>query len=318
MVSKLKSNKKNIQENIYNLKLSVIDEIIEVLAFIDGKGKMDLASLPASTNYKSITEFIKQGSNKNIKDFSRRIKTAIQFIKSYDKNISVKSSRNGLYFENLDKDWKKKESYQTLCLLCLISMAYNQELNLEIFDQLNNFNSPLLNLILWKRAIKSKVPLSITYFSDRRQVLDEYNIFIPQKLYFKDGHWRVIGFDGMNFRSVPIHSIEKIQYSNTPINTPIPEFKWEEIKSGMFGPGFQWDREPTEIKIFVPQNIKKAIQKRKPIGKWKTTKDGYFWLVNTYYPEEVYDYVFRWKGLIKIIEPEHIVEEFKTICKKFL
>ncbi|MCB1190970.1 MAG: hypothetical protein H7A23_18835 [Leptospiraceae bacterium] len=42
------------------------------------------------------------------------------------------------------------------------------------------------------------------------------------------------------------------------------------------------------------------------------------WKVYSYNENEVFDYVFRWDGLLKIVSPPKIVEKFQKKLKKFL
>lgn len=314
------SQRKNIQDDLTKLSLSSIEEVIEILGFIDGKGQTHLSGAVGSTRSEDIQGFLAEAPNRTQKqDMSRRVKTALQFQKAMANEVAISASKNG-YFVEPPNNWKKKPSYSTLCLLYLGIMVYHEDAGMDVLDQLLEMKFPLMQLILWRRLIQLGKPISFQYKSDRRKVVDTYECLIPIRLHHREGHWRLIGWDALTekFAFLPLHSLRNVQESEREPGKKPPKFSMEKFKKGIFGPGYDPSKPPIRAKIFVPLEYQEAVMKRRPTGTWLHSKRGTIWEVEAHYEQEIYDYVFRWNGILKILGPEKLVQGFEEKCRSFL
>ena len=284
------SKKKTYISNPEELSISRLFEVLEILALIESSGKYYTKQNTANFISSLEIENILSRLYENEADWKRRIKTAKKIYNSNAKYSKIDGSRKGSSFNfTKDKTLKDEPIYRALFIIALSGLVLNNFLNLDFLNQFFQQEYPLSFLLFIQNSIKNKIILSFSYKSDRTKTVSLITKIVPVQLTFRDGHWILIVFNVEKeyFVQYLIHCIESCDF-----------YKLDENSS------------PLSFKKPIPFNIKEFYQNK--------STDYYIWTIKTQDPNEVFDYIFKWNGKIKILAPENIKKLFLTKLKNFL
>ena len=321
------SNKKTYISNPEELSINRLFEVLEILALIESSGKYYKKQNVADSISSLEIENILSTLYENEADWKRRIKTAKKIYNSNAKYSKIDGSRKGSSFIFAkEKTLKEEPIYQALFIIALSGLVLNDFLNLDFLNQFFQQEFPLSFLLFIQNAIRNKIILSFSYKSDRTKTISLISNIVPVQLTFRDGHWIliVLNIDKNYFVQYLIHCIEscefyKLDEDDRPLRFKKPIlFNINEFYKDSFGISALRDREVFAIDIWVSTEDKQKIQKRRREGKWTKSTDHYIWTIKTQDPNEVFDYIFKWNGKIKILGPEKIKKLFQSKLKNFL
>lgn len=321
------SNKKTYISNPEELSINRLFEVLEILALIESSGKYYKKQNVADSISSLEIENILSTLYENEADWKRRIKTAKKIYNSNAKYSKIDGTKKGSSFTFAkEKTLKDEPIYQALFIIGLSGLVLNNFLNLDFLNQFFQQKHPLSFLLFIQNAIRNKIILSFSYKSDRTKTISLISNIVPVQLTFRDGHWIliVLNIDKNYFVQYLIHCIEscefyKLDEDDRPFIFKKPIlFNIKEFYQNSFGISALRDREVFAIDIWVSTEDKQKIQKRRREGKWTKSTDYYIWTIKTQDPNEVFDYIFKWNGKIKILGPEKIKKLFQSKLKNFL
>ena len=321
------SKKNTYISNPEELSINRLFEVLEILALIESSGKYYKKQNVADSISSLEIENILSTLYENELDWKRRIKTAKKIYNSNAKYSKTDGTKRGSSFIfTKEKTIKDEPIYQALFIIGLSGLVLNNYLNLNFLNQFFQQKYPLSFLLFIQNAIKNKIILSFSYKSDRSKIVSNISNIVPVQLTFRDGHWIliVLNIDKKYFVQYLIHCIEscefyKLDEDDRPFIFKKPIlFNIKEFYQNSFGISALRDREVFAIDIWVSTEDKQKIQKRRREGKWTKSTDYYIWTIKTQDPIEVFDYIFKWNGKIKILGPEKIKKLFQSKLKNFL
>ncbi|MDX1957342.1 MAG: WYL domain-containing protein [Leptospiraceae bacterium] len=315
MISKKKKHFVDDLSNKSFKDLELFFQILGILEFYNIERKQPVT-------YQQISEILDNlNPEKNLKDFNRQIQGTREIINKLLKNFSIKGSKKGLKFENVINSevskLKNDKGYQTIFLLYISFLLYKSEIELELLDQFLEQELPFSFLIHLSFSIKNSYSIDFDYHSDRRDETLHLEEFYPKKIYFKDNHWLLIGFDSNKNQFVQflIHSISNLSL-NQKRNLKIPKFNFAKFRKDSFSLAVLFDTKPIHFEIYVPKRFVKSVQKRRKEGSWIHKSDHSIWKLVTYDSSEVFQYIFRWRGELRILSPSDSIKEFKNLLNE--
>jgi hypothetical protein len=320
--------KKSYVTSPEQLTVNNLFEVIEIISLIESGGKYfpHLKTKNKKISKKEIEEYM-SFLHPDSKDFSRRDKTARKIYNRNSKYSRIQGDKKGSEI-NLPDGFLLKEDpfYKAIFIIAVSKLVMDDSLNLEVFNQFFHQEFPLSFLLFLHHAISKKYIINIEYESDRAETNNFIRELVPVKINFRDGHWILIAY------SIPknyciqykIHNIISVDYFSPNQNkSPIAyskeiKFNLKDFYKNSFGLSVLQDREVRTIEIFVPNEFYKKVIKRRMDGEWVSQKNGYIWKIKTQSTDEVFEYIFRWNGNLKIIGPQSVLKEFKEKLNKFL
>ncbi|MBP6739156.1 MAG: WYL domain-containing protein [Leptospiraceae bacterium] len=322
-------------ERLEQIKFEKMEVILQILGFIESKGTLFQKDSSNLTREKiedlllTIGHPVKKKKNgeEEIPDTRRQINNAQNLFNRLSKTFLIEGDRSGTHFKNLRtgstdlKGLKEDNAYQTLLVFYLSILLYKGSIYLDILSQFLELERPLDFLTSIQYYIQKKLPISFDYRSDRNNENLKVNPFVPVKIYFKDNHWFLVGWDfkSKNWNQYLFHSIKKLSPSSKRIDiSKIKPFNIAEYRKYVFGSAVLNERPLHKIEIEVPASHYNAVHKRRKEGTWNKTSEPYLWTVETYDINEVFDYIFRWNGILKIKSPKEIKQQFQAKLRSFL
>jgi len=327
-------NKKTV-EHLEQIKFEKMEVILQILGFIEAKGAL-FHKDNASLTREKIEDLLvsighpfkkKKNGNLEISDSRRQINNARSIFNRLSKNFIIDGDRSGTSFKNRRTGssdltgLKEDNAYQTLLVFYLSTLLYKGSIYLDILSQFLELERPLDFLTSIQFYIQKKLPISFDYRSDRNNKNLNVDTFVPVKIYFKDNHWFLVGWDFKvkNWNQYLLHSIKNLRPSSKEIDlTKIKEFDIAEYRKYAFGSAVLNKPHKYKIEIEVPASHFNAVRKRRKEGTWDKTAEPYIWSVETFDVNEVFDYIFRWNGILKIKSPEKIKKQFQAKLRSFL
>ena len=314
--------------NPEDLSINKLFEVIEILGLFESSGKYFRTKSKVSDSISSLEiENILFELYEKDTDWDRRIKTAKKIYNSKAKFSKVEGNKKGSFINIAKgKELKEEPIYHALFIIGLSSLVLNNSLNLDFLNQFFQQEFPLSFLLFLYHSIKNKTILTLSYKSDRVETISYIKKVVPVKITYRDGHWILIGFsvDNNYFVQYMIHSIKSCNYyeldkDNQPTTYKKQiSFNIKEFYQNSFGLSVLRDKDVYTIDILVPFEDKHKIQKRRSEGEWIKNTDNYIWKVKTQDPNEVFDYIFRWNGKLKILSPESMKQLFQNKIRNFL
>ncbi|MCB1176240.1 MAG: WYL domain-containing protein, partial [Leptospiraceae bacterium] len=300
-------------------------EVLEILGLIENSGKYFGNTNKEYISDEEIKDILSKIYNHE-KELTRRIKTAKKIYNSKAKYSKIEGNKKGSYINFAEgKILKEEPIYKALFVIGLSHLVLYDSLNLDFLNQFFQQEFPLSFLLFLNYSIKNKIILSMEYESDRTGTLSNIIETVPLKINYRDGHWVLISLDIKNNYPVQykIHNIISINLFTRNSKNPIIydkeiNFNLKDFYKNSFGLSSLRDREIIEIEIFVPFGFKEKIQKRRREGEWRSKGNDFIWKIRTQVPDEVFDYIFRWNGNLKILSPKSIKKQFQDKLKKFL
>jgi hypothetical protein len=322
------TKKNKYKSNPNEISLNHLKEILDVLALIESKGKYFKTDSEDNEHISmKQVEDILSNLYESKADWGRTIKTAKAVYNAHSKFSKLQGNKKGSHF-NVVKDYILKDdpAYKALFIVGLASLVLDKSLNIDFLNQFFQQETPLSFLMLLRYSIYKKAILSMEYQSDRYSEPSQILQFVPLTINYRDGHWILVCFTLERKLLVQylIHNIIsikffKINHLSLPVTYDKPIiFDIKDFYKNSFGLSVLQDREIHTIEIFVPKEFKPKIQKRRREGEWISFKNDYIWKVNTQDLNEVFDYIFRWNGVIKIHAPNFVKKIFQEKLKKFL
>ncbi|MCX7997489.1 MAG: WYL domain-containing protein [Leptospiraceae bacterium] len=318
----------NHKEQNWFLKL---EDILQVIGLIESKGKYFTANSEntdkAMTTYR-LEELLSHFSKTEKSDFGRTIRNAKKLFNSHVSGYMINGNKQGTYIvrksngsQNLE-EFKEHPAYKTLVIFALAIATYKDQLEWNILHQLFQQKMPLAFICFLIVAIEFQMTLKIEYWSDRKQRNESYTC-VPCKIIVREGHWLLIIYDlqKKDWCQILIHSIETIEplkdsLKQFIIAQNLPKFDPKNFYKDTFTLAKFDDKEPITYVIRVPRENKRAVTKRKGVGKWENHGDYWLWKVASYDKMEVFDYIFRWEGILELVEPKEAREEFYNTLHK--
>lgn len=307
-----------------------LEDILQIIGMIESKGQHfnldpNLSDKPITT-YR-IEELLNHFSSNEKFDFGRTIRNAKKLFNLNVKGYQIQGDKQGTYIvKNADgsqnpKDFKEHPIYKTLVIFALAIATYKEQLEWEIFHQMFQQKNPLAFICFLIIAIEHKLLLEIDYFSDRKNKSENYRV-VPCKIIIRDGHWLLVVYnlEKKHWFQLLIHGIQKIQAVKDSLKQfkvveEIPKFDSKQFYKNTFSIAKLDDVEPIHYVIRVSKENKQAVVKRKGVGKWENHGDYWLWKVASYDKMEVFDYIFRWNGILELVEPKEARKEFHNILQ---
>jgi hypothetical protein len=336
-MSKTKSTtkKKNSVDKIEQITFEQIEIILQILGFIEARGVLFEKKNLKVTREKIEDLFLsidhpvkkKKDGNIDIPDRRRPITNAQKIFNRLSKGFCIEGDKSGTHFKNLKTgavakdELKADNAYQTLVVIYLSILLYQGTIYLDFLSQFLELSHPIDFLTSIQYYIKKKIPIAFDYRSDRNNRNQKIDPFVPVKIYFKDNHWFLVGWDLQykNWNQYLLHSIKNLSPSSKKIDmTNIKEFNMAEYRKYAFGSAVLNNRPVYKIEIEVPVSNYNAVIKRRKEGSWDKSSSPYIWTVETYDLNEVFDYIFRWNGILKIKSPKEIKQQFQAKLRGFL
>lgn len=320
------TKEKNKVDQLEQIKFDQIEGILQILGLIETRGILFQKDNPNITQ-RTIEDFLEKLGSPDGKDNRRQIKNAQNIFNRLSKDFLIDGDRSGTNYKNrktgeiATKGLREDKAYQTLVVIYLSLLLYQDSLHLDFLAQFLELEHPLDFLTSIQYAIKNKHSISFEYRSDRNNRNSTIDPFLPVKIYFKDNHWFVIGWDEhyKSWNQYLIHSIKNLSLSSIKIEKEkTKKFDFKSFRKNSFGTAILNNVPVTQIDIEVPSSIYNAVFKRRKEGKWNKTSEPYIWTVETYDKNEIFDYIFRWNGLLKIKSPKEMKQAFQDKLKKFL
>jgi hypothetical protein len=321
-ISKSKTSKNQVDQ-LEKLKFEQIEIILRILGLVETKGKLFNPKSNFIT-YEKIDELLETFYEFKEQNKSRQIKNAFQIFNRLSKDFQVKGNRKGTSFiskNNSNKNLKSDKAYISLFVIYLGLLFYKEILHLDFFSQIMELEFPLDFLSTIQYAVEEKIPISFPYRSDRNNKNIFVEKFIPVKIYFKESHWYLVGWESRNqfWNQYLLHSIRNISILDKSLaSLPKEKFDLNEFRKNSFGATVLGNVPVSVIEIEVPEEHQVAVRKRRKEGTWENKGNKFIWKVNTYDPNEVFDYVIRWNGILKIVSPIDIKKKFKEKLKKLI
>ncbi len=322
------TKKNKYKSNPNEISLNNLKEILDVLALVESKGKY-FNKANKDNEYISMkqVEDILSNLYDSKSDWGRTTKTAKAIYNAHSKFSKLQGNKKGSHF-NVVKDYILKDDpvYRALFIVGLASLVLDKSLNIDFLNQFFQQETPLSFLMLLRYSISQKAILSMEYRSDRSPDPNLISQFVPLTINYRDGHWIMVCFtlERKLFVQYLIHNVISIKFFkindlSLPVtyNYPI-KFDLKDFYKNSFGLSVLQDRETYTIEIFVPKDFKSKIQKRRREGEWISKGEDFLWKVKTQDLNEVFDYIFRWNGAIKIHAPDSVKKIFQEKLKKFL
>ncbi len=317
---------KNKVEQLEQIKFDQIEGILQILGLIETKGILFQRD-NSNITQKTIEDFLEKLGSPDGKDNRRQIKNAQNIFNRLSKDFLIDGDRSGTNYKNrktseiAKKGLKEDKAYQTLVVIYLSLLLYQDSIHLDFLAQFLELENPIDFLTSIQYAIKNKHSISFEYRSDRNNRNSKIDPFLPVKIYFKDNHWFVVGWDEQykSWNQYLIHSIKNLSLSTIKIGKDkVKSFDFKTFRKNSFGTAILNNVPVTQIDIEVPSSFYNAVSKRRKEGKWNKTSEPYIWTVETYDKNEIFDYIFRWNGLLKIKSPNEMKQAFQEKLKKFL
>lgn len=325
----LRMTKKNkYKSNPNEISLNNLKEILDVLALIESKGKYFKRDSEDNEHIsmKQVEDILSYLYNSK-SDWGRTTKTAKAVFNAHSRFSKLQGNKKGSHF-NVVKDCILKEDpvYRALFIVGLASLVLDKSLNIDFLNQFFQQETPLSFLMLLRYSISKKAILSMEYRSDRTQEPSLISQFVPLTINYRDGHWIMVCYtlERQLFVQYLIHNVISIKFFkfnelSLPVTYDKPiKFDLKKFYENSFGLSVLQDREIHEIEIFVPEEFKSKIQKRRKEGEWISLKNDFIWKLKTQDLNEVFDYIFRWNGTIKIYSPDSVKKIFQEKLKKFI
>lgn len=333
-----KSNKKYINDPLEN-RFEGMREILDIIGIIESgasyykpdSGKSERRSIVSSTLIHNILYQFYSGENEKKTDFNRTIRNAKDYYNKLDNEYFIRGDKKGSRFvrkkDNFEypEDLKYSQSYQTFLILVIAILNMDGNLHWDALHQLMQISHPIACLTFLGICIEYKIGLNLTYHKDRTKTQLEFREVIPGKIEFRDGHWVLIGWmkKEKNWRLFLLHSILEMkpelddlkQYRQFP-ERPDPDMK--EFHKHSFGISVLEGVQPTEVLIKVPNEDVRSVKKRRKEGKWEKKDQFWIWKVIAYDIDEIFSYVFRWKGNLEIYGPPEVKKKFDDQLLSFL
>jgi hypothetical protein len=327
--------KKKQVEHLEQIKFENIEIILQILGFIEAKGVLFKNDHPKITREKIEDLLIEIGhpvkltkeGESGIPDRRRQILNAQKLFNQLSKSFLIGGDRQGTHFKNRRTGstnqigLKEDNAYKTLVVIYLSILLYQGTIDLDFLSQFLELEHPIDFLTSIQYYIKKKIPIAFDYRSDRNNRDSKIDPFVPVKIYFKDNHWFVVGWDLQynSWNQYLLHSIKNLNPSSKDVDiTNVKEFNLADYRKYAFGSAVLNERPIYKIEIEVPIALYNAVRKRRKEGTWDKTSVPVIWTVETYDINEVFDYIFRWNGLLKIKSPEEIKQAFQEKLKLFL
>jgi len=320
-----------------DIRFSSLGDILQILGIIESNGCYFLleqanrqGQMVSSNQLADVLFHFSNERELEKTDWGRTIRNAKNIYNLWDKDFQILGDKRGSYFvkkKNLEispPDLKTSQVYRLFLIFSLAFATLDGNLNWDVLHQLLNQRFPLALITFLNTAIKYKFILEIHYKQDRTGKKQTFEA-VPIKIVCKDSHWLLVIYDlkQKTWIHLLMHSIleifpklDNIRQIRTSPN--LPDFNVEKFYSNTFSIAKLEGQQPIEFVIRVPNENKEAIQKRRKEGKWENKSDYWLWKVHTYDPDEVFSYVFRWNGILKILEPKVMIEEYKKKLKQQL
>lgn len=313
--------------------LRVLYEMLDILGIIDSEGKyyQNLNNNKKLTQQKIEDILFDIQKTEDAKDRSRLIKDSKKLFNDISKYYRIFGSRAGTKIQKKEKlknapDKTKDPGYESILILLLGLLKFKENLHIDFLTQLQSQKDPLGMICFINYAIQEKASVELIYKSDRSGEISHLTGFVPVKFNYRHEHWFLIGWLEKEkiWLQYLFHSIQdiKMEYESggddKKINRKIPEFNIEKFYEKSFGQAVLSEKEAVQIHIKVPKEKKAAIERRRKEGSWHEKEDYYIWKVYTYNENEVFEYIFRWNGILKIESPKEVKERFQEKIKNFI
>ncbi|MCA9459875.1 MAG: WYL domain-containing protein [Nanoarchaeota archaeon] len=309
------------------LSLEGIYRVLEILGIYDSHGKYFQKEKAQITGegIKEILDLIHPEKLDKSEPYTRSIKNASKFIKEFNENLTIQKGKGLTLIEEKDKRNKNQDPlYQTLMILFLGLGRYYNSIHLEVFQQLLTLENPLGLITFLSTAIQKKIIIQFSYSSGRKEEIAFMKNMLPLRINFREGHWVLICRDEKSNRDIQflLHSMTDIKSEIRDNQIQFSEkdnlFQIENYYKNSFGLSVFIDEKPITINLRVENDIVNQVKKRRKEGEWKKGEDYTIWTVITYSEDEVFDYIFRWNGKIKILSPKSSKLNFEKKLRKFL
>ncbi len=317
------------KKNPKEISLKSLEEILDIISLIESDGIFFGKSKNENLSAEKISDLLSQLYTTKKLDWSRSIKTAKKIFNSTSEYGKIEGNKKGSFF-NLAKNkiLKEDKGYKALFVLGLACLVLDDSLNIDFLNQFFQQEFPLSFLMFLRFSIEKKIILSLSYKSDRTNELVLIPKLVPLKINFRDGHWILIGYSiekNMNFQYL-IHNILKVEFYKSKSGNKYEfelyekdlNFSLKEFYKNSFGLSVFNSYDFKEVTIQVTKEFKSKVTKRRREGEWIEKKDFFHWKIRTQNLDEIFEYIFRWNGNLKIISPIKAKKEFQKKIKLFL
>lgn len=327
----MKDKKIKQKKETGDITLNSLKEILQVLGIIESKGfyfskafQEKPEKLVSSSRLSNILSHFNTHNGKEKMDWNRTIRNAKTLYNSLDKEFNIQGDSRGSYFVNLKngdilpENLKTSTAYDFFLVFALAFLGMEKHLHWEFLHQLNAQKHPLALITFIGIAIEYKILLSIQYKKDRTHEEETYSEVVPGKIIYRDGHWILLLYNLKTRRwmQILLHSIVELKpnLDNMKQFQSIQDIKEPDVNrfyKNSFSIAKLDGVTPEEILIKVPKQNYEAVKKRKKEGTWEKKDNYYLWKVKTYDPMEVFTYIFKWGGILEIIEPLSMRNRFR-------
>lgn len=306
------------------LSLKSLKKAFSALGFIEFHGYSEENRSKISRN--DVMAFIDQlwlDSGHDSQDHRRQISNMKEVFEEFFLSHTLQGDRSGYkILANSDgSEWpesfKTEPGYAVLCMALIALLEKEQFLHIDMLDQLFFQNAPVGFLTEACLAIRNNHPVSFSYTNRSKQHAKIENL-VPVKIAFRRGHWTLIGAnEAGTVIQYMIHSIENLTV-NTEVRRPVSEFNTNDFFADSFEHAVLENHPVHSIEILVPEELVNAVQKRRTEGSWKLIANDWLWTVHTFDPNEVFAYLTRWQGALKLKGPAEIIEQYREYLQKNL
>lgn len=304
------------------LSLKSLKKAFSALGFIEFRGYCEQNESKISRN--DVMSFIDQfwlDSGNDSQDHRRQISNMKEVFEEFFLSHTLQGDRSGYkILANSDgSEWpesfKTEPGYAVLCMAFIALLEKEQFLYIDMLDQLFFQNAPVGFLATACLAIRNNHPVSFFYSNRSKQQAKVENL-VPVKIVFRRGHWTLIGAnESGTVIQYMIHSIEKLTV-NTELRRPVPRFNAKDFFADSFEHAVLENHPVHSIEILVPAELVNAVQKRRTEGSWKDTGNGWLWTVHAFDPNEVFAYLTRWQGALRLKGPAEMVTKYREYLQK--
>ncbi len=307
-----------------NMTLEHLGEIVEILALIESHGSMlgekptrETITAEAMNDLMLSIMATKRSDEKSKEDFGRQIRNAKDMFNKLRTSFEVKTSSDGYSFAPVvaDSTLKNDPAYDAMLLFALALLTLRGHANLDTYTQPKAQQFPLSFLLAIDYAICGRYSVAFDYTNRRRS---EVSGFVPSAITLRASHWYVIGFNTEKDKEMQylIHSMEKLRIEKQKDGLPrafpdAPRVDLGDFYAGVFGHAvLSGAMRVIRFELEVPNHLVSQVRKRRSEGTWADQGKHWVWTVDAYDPDEVFAYLLRWGGDIKIRSPESVRQDF--------
>jgi len=323
-----------------SLKLESLKTVLDIVGIVDGRGQLfsrvvgrkmgNSSGIPKDVIEDVLISMQDAEGRKETEDWKRQIDNARRIFTDLSKVHGLAGDRQGYAFFHKDSgsqagaEIKHDPAYRTLLALTLSFLHMEGHASLDFLTQWMYLKHPLSHAVFLSYAMRAGLVIKFLY-DNRKEKPVEVPAFLPQRIVFRDNHWLLLGWECQNARynQFMLHSIQDMEPAKSAsgecrYEKSVEDVDLEKFYRYSFGHAVLEGVPSYDVTIYVPANLRAAIQKRRSQGTWHERDNGWHWKVTAFDLDEIFTYIFRWQGNLRILSPAEVVFKFQERCQRLL